>query len=230
MHYHKSWEKFVNSSKFLTAMQEFVENTPNLCPDKTNVFRFFNNDFDNAKCVILGMDPYKSTYINNNEIIPVATGRSFEVANVNLFTDKYKQKSLSMIFKALCYYKFDTIYSINDLRKEEFKDKIKYINIHDWFDAMEINGVIFLNSTLTTVIGKTGEHIRVWIKFMNELFNFININSNCKWLVWGNLALERVKEHIDNDKIIYSCHPASRMNNNFVEDCCFKKINSIKWF
>ena len=168
--------------------------------------------------------------MKEGEVLPVATGRAFEVADVDRWTDKYKQSSLSNIFKALCFYKFGKKYSMQELRDLELDDKIDFENIHDWFDAMEKSGVIFLNATLTTLEGRSGAHINIWQDFMNELITYINNNSNCSWLIWGSNALNRVKDIVDNDKIIYSCHPASRVKNDFIENNCFLKASKIMWY
>ena len=230
MRYDKSWEKFICESKYLSDMQDFVDKTKDICPSKEKVFRFFGCDIDRVKCVILGMDPYPSTYIRDGIRVPVATGRAFEVDNVETFIDKYKQQSLTNIFKTLCYYKFGKKYNIDELRSNDISHKIEYINIHKWFDEMEREGVMFLNATLTTTMGKSGAHIDVWKDFMDELIRFIDDKTKCKWLIWGNVALNRVKDIVDAKHIIYSCHPASRKDNNFVDDCCFRKIKNIRWF
>jgi uracil-DNA glycosylase len=211
-------------------MKRFVETTSNICPLKENVFRFFRCKLNKTKYIILGMDPYPSTYEENGVKKPVATGRAFEVANIDKWTDKYKQISLSNIFKALCFYKFNKLYSIFELRDLEKNNKINFINIHNWFDTMEERGVIFLNATLTTISGKSGVHEKEWSEFMNELILFINNNSKINWLIWGNVAYNRVKNIVSEDKIIYSCHPASRVKNDFISNNCFKKANKIEWF
>ena len=231
MEYHKSWEKFINNSKYLDKMIDFVSTTKNLCPSPDKVFRFLNCDISKVKYIILGMDPYPSTYkINGVKEVPVATGRSFEVANVENFTDKYKQSSLSNIFKALCYYKFNKKYNIEELRTI-FKDNSNdFVNTHFWFDEMEKRGVIFLNATLTTIIGKSGAHIKEWTYFMNELIKYIVLNQTCDWLIWGDKAFDRINGIVDKKNIIYSCHPASRINNDFIENNCFKKAKNIEWF
>lgn len=230
MEYHKSWKKFIESSKHFDKMLHFVESTDNICPLKDKVFRFLDCDFDNVKCIILGMDPYPSTYVKDGKTLPVATGRAFEVANVYKFTDRYKQQSLSNIFKTLCYYKFGKKYSMEELRSDAMTSKITFLKTSDWFDEMEREGVIFLNATLTTIVGKSGAHIDKWTDFMNELIRYIDSNVSCKWLIWGNVALNRVKGLVADKNIVYSCHPASRQNNDFVEDCCFKKVKDINWF
>lgn len=231
MNYHKSWENFINNSKYLKSMLDFIENTRNICPEKEKVFRFFTCDISRVKYIILGMDPYPSTYINSeNEEVPVATGRAFEVANIDEFTDKYKQSSLANIFKALCYYKFGKKNSMEELREIFKNEKASFINTHYWFDEMERRGVIFLNATLTTLVGESGAHISEWNNFMNELINYIVENFSCIWLIWGDKAMDRISGIVDKDNIIYSCHPASRVKNDFIENNCFKKANKIEWF
>ena len=119
MTFDASWDNLIKNSKYFKRMEEFVDKTKDICPSKENVFRFMNCKLDKVKCVILGMDPYPSTYIKDGKEVPVATGRAFEVANIDKFTDKYKQQSLSNIFKTLCYYKFGKIYNIESLRDEK---------------------------------------------------------------------------------------------------------------
>lgn len=225
-----SWDEFISSSRYFSDMLDFIDTEKDICPVKEKVFRFFECDIKNAKCIILGMDPYPSTYFDNGKEIPVATGRSFEVANVKLWTDKYKQVSLSNIFKALWYYKYNELISIRDIRKKIGNSDFKYINIHSWFDAMENQGVIFLNATLTTKRGCPDSHTKMWKDFINELLKYIgNKNKNVKWLIWGENAKNRISGIVNEKMIIYTCHPATRVNNTFVSDCCFKSVSDIKW-
>lgn len=230
MGYNYSWNKFIDKSLYYNKMIEFINVEKNICPNKEKVFRFMNCNLNDIKCIILGMDPYPSTYTYEGKEIPVATGRSFEVANVEKFTDKYKQQSLANIFKTLCYLKFGKKYSMEELRNETLINRIEYINTHLWFDEMEKQGVMFLNATLTTLAHTSGVHTKKWFDFMNELIIYINNNVKCKWLIWGKDALDRVKGLVDDKYLIYSCHPASRQNNNFIEDCCFRKVKEINWF
>ena len=229
MRYHISWKNFIAHSVHLSKMKDFIDETSDICPVKENVFRFLSCDLSTAKYIILGMDPYPSTYDDNGILKPVATGRSFEVANVDKWTDRYRQSSLANIFKALCFYKFHKVYSMEELRELDRLGKIDLINTHKWFDTMEDRGVIFLTATLTTIVGKSGAHTNVWKDFMNELITYINNNSKCMWLIWGSDALDRVKQIVSDDKVIYSCHPASRVKNDFIENNCFLKASLVNW-
>lgn len=228
--YHRTFENFIDNSQYYSVMLEFVDKTTNLCPTKDKVFRFLEADLSKLRCIILGMDPYPSTYLLDGEERPVATGRAFEVENIMYWTDKYKQISLTNIFKALCYLKFGKVYSIEEIRKNVNLENFKYLKVRDWFDAMEREGVMFLNATLTTIKNKSGEHIKVWTHFMNELLRYIVDNTaDVKWLIWGESARSRVENIVSDKNIIYTCHPATRNNNTFVKDCCFKRIKNIMW-
>lgn len=230
MKLNKSFEKFVKNSKYLPKMQEFISNCKNLCPKINNVFRFMNCDLNNTKCIILGMDPYSSTYFNDGIEEPVATGRAFELANITYWTEPHKQMSLTQIFKALTFLKFGKIYDIKSLREIVNKDCFKYLNIHDWFDEMEKEGVIFLNATLTTIINKSGAHEKIWKDFMDELLSYIvTMNKKITWMIWGESAKKRIEGIVDKNNIVYTCHPAARQNNTFIKDCTFERVKSINW-
>lgn len=220
MNINDSWKQFIENSKYYGEMLDFISKEKDIAPTKDKVFRFFNCDLNKCKEIVLGMDPYPSTYVKDGKILPVATGRSFEVENVEKWTDKYKQKSLMMMFKAFCYQKYEKDLPIQELRKLINEENFKYINIHDWFDKKEKEGTIFLNATLTTKINSSNSHYKIWEKFMNELISYIvSINPNIKWHIWGEEAYNRIKELVPIDMIYKTCHPASRVNNNFVKEC-----------
>lgn len=227
---HDTFKSFLKSSRYYKSMLDFVEKEKDIAPLKENVFRFLNFDLDKLKCIILGMDPYPSTYTLDGKDIPVATGRAFEVANVNKWTDHYRQTSLAVIFKTLYYFKTGKSLDMEMLRKID-ENEIKYIYIHDWFDNMESEGVMFLNASLTTKIGHPNSHNDIWSGFMDELIKYIvSYKNTIKWLIWGKNAYDRVSGLVHKNNIIYTCHPATRVNNTFISDCCFKKVKGIDWF
>lgn len=250
-------------------------------PESNKVFRFLENDINNIKYIILGMDPYPSYYIEDDIIKPIATGRSFEVSNIKSFKDKYKQKSLSMILKTLYYDKYNINIDINQLRSKiieidnthskniikklktkidssnnEVKVNLKIeiekkvlneLNINykginknkniiifnptSFFDITELQGILWLNSTLTVKANKSNSHTEIWKNFIDELIKYIkNKNNSIKYVLFGNNAINRVKNIIDKKNIISTCHPATRVNNNFIEQNCFKKMNDILFY
>ena len=92
-------------------------------------------------------------------------------------------------------------------------------------------GVLLLNTALTTQIGKPGTHQDYWKYFMAHLFNELSINKpNLVYLLLGKKA-EQWEDLIDNESnVIKASHPASAAYAKQHEwDCndCFNKVNEI---
>ena len=209
-------------------------------PSAENVLRFARVDINKIKVIILGMDPYPSSY-RRGELAsplerPVATGRSFEVANVDSWCQKFKQASLINILKSLYYLKFNKEENIENIRNEIKEKKFKILPPHEWFDKMEEEGVLFLNATLTVKKNKPNSHTFIWKNFMDDLIKYIcdfDKDKKIIWLLWGKNAYDRVcdatKDTNYKPKIIYKVHPASRVKNDFVVNNGFKEIKNINW-
>ena len=66
-----------------------------------------------------------------------------------------------------------------------------------WFDSMENQGILFLNSYFTCDIGKRSpqkkNHKKIWMEFSCKLLNEVsNRNPKIKWFVWGSEAKKLV--------------------------------------
>lgn len=210
-------------------------------PCYENIFRFANFDINNIKYVVLGMDPYPSYYIENGLIKPVATGRSFEVANISSWKQKTKQASFNNILKSIYYNITNKVDDIETIRNKLIEDndfneifprimdksenKMLFANPCRWFDNMENKGVMWLNATLTVKPNNPDSHTAYWKNFMDELICYIiENNKNIKWLIFGNKAKERVEKFVDKKNMYITCHPACRFNNTFIKDNIFKYI------
>ena len=223
----KCWESFFTIERIKELEIIFNKIGDNYFPLKEDVLRFLNLDLDNIKYVILGMDPYPSSYIKSGKSIPIATGRSFEVKNLKLWSSSFKQSSLKNIVKTVYFNETGKIENWNKIKMEIDDNNFLIKNPEEWFESLENQGVMFLNSSLTVKPGKPGSHIFIWNNFMNDLIKYINgYNNNIKWLVWGNNALKRIDGLIDNKKIIKSCHPR---NSTFIKENCLKGIKDINF-
>lgn len=266
-----SWKDYIYKESNLLELKKIErEIGKNYFPLTNSVFRFLETNLFKIKYIILGMDPYPSHFIENGKIIPIATGRSFEVKNIKSWKEKYKQKSLSMIIKTLYYDKYNIEPTIDELRnriieidyptankiinnikianKEIIKDliikaldlstndlntinkdkKIILFNPASFYDITELQGILWLNSTLTVKPENSGSHISIWNDYMNELFRYIVSNNNSiKYLIFGEKANNRIKDIVSKEKTIVTCHPATRMNNTFVQNDCFKELKDI---
>lgn len=164
-------------------------------PKKENVFKALKlTDFSDVKVVILGQDPYPEK--------DVANGLAFG-------TDSEKvPKTLIAIFKTLA---------------TELWLEGKYNNALD--AAMDLEGtslegwarqgVLLLNSSLTTEVGKTGSHRKIgWDKFISRILKFlIEKEERIVFLLWGQDAAsvaEKAGIFNQNKHVVLKCsHPSS---------------------
>ena len=92
-------------------------------------------------------------------------------------------------------------------------------------------GVLLLNTALTTQIGKPGTHQDYWKSFMSHLFDHLSENKpDLVYLLLGKKA-EQWADIIDNDdNIVIASHPASAAyakQHQWNCNDCFNKVNEI---
>lgn len=195
-------------------------------PRAERVLRFAQIDPASLRCVIVGMDPYPSHTVNRDgEIIPEATGRSFEVESVTDWGGKYRQASLRNILKSIYYMERGEVPTMETLREELASGSFPILPPHAWWDSLERQGVLFLNASLTVLPAHPGTHADLWDGFMTDLMSFIAGKvPQAVWLLWGNVAQNRVPETVTNK--ICSCHPRLP---GFVTECPFASLPDICW-
>lgn len=232
---HPSWDLLLTDD-FMSKLYEIetileampVMNDYRYFPEKENIMRFMKQDLSKIKCIILGMEPYASWYENENgEIVPVATGRSFEIDNVYSWQQKFKQSSLRNILKTVYYNETGVIKSLDEIREEMSAGDFVMSSPHEWFDELEQSGVMFLNATLTVEPNKPDSHTKMWENVMNDIIKYIDSNADAKWLLFGNKAQSRIIYALGEQLNIYKCcHPRLA---EFVNENIFAKIPEIDW-
>lgn len=98
-------------------------------------------------------------------------------------------------------------------------------------------GVLLLNASLTTSVGKTNAHAKIWKPFTDELIKYISHDSKCGpvdsliFMLWGKYAKEKMKI-INEDCIIYTwIHPSplaqssAKISDRFVNCDHFTEAN-----
>jgi len=157
-------------------------------PQIKNWFRAFEEcPYDQLKVVILGQDPYPG--------INQADGIAFSLKDTDIM-----QPSLGYVFRAIN----DTVYNGENVCYD--KDLTRWAN----------QGVLLLNTALTTSIGKIGQHYLIWQPFIAYILDWLS--WYCPGLVYifaGKKASDWADAINDNCYKYHVTHPASAKYNNY---------------
>lgn len=225
---HPSWNDFLTEEckEELSVIESKIGN--DYTPSNEKVLRFLSLDLTSLKVVILGQDPYKPA--------GVATGRSFEPSNLNDWSDKFRQVSLKNMIRLIykTYNHIEDYASIPSYSKLLKDNKFVMLKPHDWFNSLEEQGVLFLNTSLTCKIGVSNSHKDIWKQFSDNLISYIsNQRPDLYWFLWGTEAKSHLNKIVTNDKSKYvytSNHPMMCSINNeddFLKNNCFKDTSDI---
>jgi len=203
-----------------------LENTKtSFVPKREHIFKALNSNLNKIKVCILGMDPYKQ--------IDVATGLAFEVELSN-WENKKINTSLKNILKLIYFSYYGERKDICDIREEIRQEKIQVLEPNKIFKYWSEQGVLLLNTALTTEMNISGKHLGFWKEITGDLIEYISKrNEKIKYFLWGKKAQEYEK-YIYNGEIFKSKHPAIcgklKDKEDFMRSECFietKKI--INW-
>jgi uracil-DNA glycosylase len=201
-----------------------VEN--NYLPCYNNIFECFNySSVEDLNVVIMGQDPYPGKQYAN--------GLAFSTGNGKI------PPSLRNIFKELNY-EFDSLRNIFKELNYEFGTLRINSDLTDWAKQ----GVLLLNTVLTTETGKRDAHKKIgWEIFTSKLINYISLNmSHVCFMLWGNKS-QKLAKYINNESYIIQCsHPSPlsfyKSNVPMWQSYCFTEcsdylrdngIGYIKW-
>lgn len=171
-------------------------------PPLKQVFRAFECcPLKDLKVVMIGQDPYPQ--------INVADGIAFSCSN----TGK-PEASLRYIFKAL--------------EESVYKDGYTWDpNLERWSEQ----GILMLNTALTTSIGKVGTHYAIWNPFIIFLLDYLTIQQpGLIYVFLGKKAAELSDLIPDNNHKLFVSHPASAAYQDLEKwghDDVFNKISDL---
>lgn len=180
---------FILSSDFdklLTVLLKEAQVGQRFTPPLKQVFNAFEAcPYDKLRVVMLGQDPYPQ--------VGVADGIAFSCSN----TGK-PQPSMRYMFKEL----EDTVY----------KDGYTWDpNLARWSNQ----GILLLNTALTTSIGTVGRHYMLWQPFLAFLFDILMFDSpGLVYVFMGAKAKEWAGSVPDNNFKIFTTHPAYAAHTN----------------
>lgn len=182
---------FMYSSDFKNILQTLAQESSldrRFTPPLRDVFRAFKEcPYKKLKVVIVGQDPYPT--------IDVADGIAFSCSKTMKLQPSLKFM-LSEVNRTV--YNGDPISNSPDLTR--------------WANQ----GVLMLNTALTTQINKVGMHYNIWKPFLNYLFDFLsNYNNGLVYIYMGKEASTWADSVNDNCYKLFCAHPASAVYNKF---------------
>jgi len=196
---HKSWHIFfIKNYKIIKEINSYLETETAYAPNKLDIYKVFQTDYNKIKVIFLGQDPYHTPN--------VANGLSFCVNKNNKIPP-----SLLNIYKELnIEYPNKYIFNHGDISR--------------WFYE---ENILLLNCALTTLIHKPQSHILLWNNFTNKVIKFLAHRKDIIFLLLGNFA-KKYKNMLDNNIIVEGVHPSPlSAYSGFFNSDIFKKIDNI---
>ncbi len=222
---HEDYYDFFTVEK-VTAINSFIKcmeiRKIEYIPKNEYVFKALRSSISSRKVCILSNEPYSQGEI--------ATGLAFEVKNTSWVNHEINI-SLKNILKLLYKTYNGKMEDIEKIRKEICHNEFNILPPNELFKSWEKQGVLLLNSSLTAIEEKTGEHNKFWHPFTRDLMEYISTkNENIVYLLWGKDA-EQFEKNILNGEIIKSNHPAkgghSEGEKDFLKGDFFEKTKDI---
>ena len=196
---------FIQSSDFdkiLDALLAERDAGKRFTPPLKHVFRAFEECPEkDLKIVMIGQDPYPH--------FGIADGIAFSCG----LTQK-PQPSLKNMFEAI----EETVFQGYPTHQDP--DLTRWAN----------QGVLMLNSALTTQVDKVGTHYDIWKDFIMYVLDMLSLtNSGLIFMLLGAKAQELESVIGQNHYILKASHPASAAYTKTVWDCndIFNKANEI---
>ena len=179
---------FILSSDFDQILQVLLKEAQRgerFTPTLKQVFRAFEEcPYDKLKVVMLGQDPYPQ--------FEVADGIAFSCSN-----NGKVQKSLKFMFQEL----EDTVYPDGYTWDPDLKR---------WSNQ----GILLLNTALTTGVSKVGVHYILWQPFIAFLLDVLMYqNPGLIYVFMGQKAKEWADSVPENNYKLFTVHPAAAAHN-----------------
>lgn len=196
---------FIHSSDFEDLIQKLIDakdNGKRFTPPLKYVFRAFEEcPYNNVRVVIIGQDPYPQ--------LGVADGLAFSCSLTGV-----EQPSLKFMFDAI----ETTVFP--DRPRQQDPDLTRWAS----------QGVLLLNTALTTEVGKPATMYDIWNPFLVYLLDILNHDHGSTiFILMGKKAHEFEELLGSHHHIFKVAHPASAAYAGQVWDCqdVFNKANQV---
>lgn len=190
----------INASDVNRALKSIYKDNPT--PSLNNIFDAFKLcDYDNLKVIWLGQDPYPQK--------GVATGIAF--------ANKKETKAISPSLQVLRDSAFKYLTNLN-------KDAKFDVTLESW----ERQGVLMLNSSLTTRVGSIGTHTMIWRPVIKNFISKLSwIKPDLVYILSGGIANSFKPYITDSLGIVSTVHPSFCIRTNTPFPDVFNEVNNI---
>ncbi|MBP3952735.1 uracil-DNA glycosylase [Bacillus suaedae] len=228
---HESWVPFLTKARQEEIAEIEQKIGDNYNPtDPSVILRFLTVNLDQVSVVWLGQDVYPME--------GVATGRAFEVGGLASWNRPFRQVSLKNIIRLIHkttndIANYEEIKSFKEIQKELEEKRFSLAAPNKWFNKLEEQGVLFLNTSFTCEVGIPNSHKDIWANFSQAVLQYIsNRNPNIIWFLWGKEAISN-KQYIKAGIFYESRHPmmcSSKYPDDFLKFEGFKATKEkIDW-
>lgn len=209
----KDWKEILLHDEIIDELhlilEQLVDIKDEITPNIEDIFTFAKFPLNDLKVVILSLDPYPTS------------GQAHGIAFSTLDDEKCPV-SLRNIFKVL----------IKDKLIEEVPESF---NLIPWSNQ----GILLLNTALTTLIGKSNMHTKLWKIYMDFVIKHIakyHKKNELIWCLWGNEAQSKqnlIEKYSKKNQVLKYVHPSVYGSQSFKECDHFtiihEKYPDIKW-
>lgn len=197
---------FIFSNEFDTILLTLIKDSQEdrrFTPFIKYVFRAFEEcPYDELKVVLIGQDPYNG--------IEQSDGLAFSCA-----FEKKPLPALEYLLQAVN----DTVYESESISTD--KDLKRWSN----------QGILMLNSALTTTIGKPNSHVKLWRPMMAYLLDYLKIyNPGLCYILMGRTSEQLVDYLSEKDPLFILTHPMNAISlgkKKWPCDDVFRKVSEI---
>jgi len=197
---------FIYSSDFdniITQLARLSLDGKRFTPTLKQMFRAFEEcPLNELKVIVIGQDPYPQ--------IGVADGIAFSCSNT-----MESQPSLE--------------YMLNEINRTVYNGHPGSLDLD--LARWSNQGILMLNTALTTTVGKIGQHYPIWKPFLAYLFDYLTWNeTGLVYIYMGKQAQEWSDAVNDNNYKFFVSHPASAAYNKqerWDSENVFVKANEV---
>ena len=201
-------DRYLFSNEFQKCLETLVDDVnygKRFTPKVKNFFKAFKEcKHDKTNVIIVGQDPYPNLIINGDKGLNAADGLAFSCS-----ITKQEQSSLSKIFDEL---------------EKQYPDYVRDTDLTRWANQ----GVLLLNTALSTQINKVGTHYHLWESFITKVIRYINDNLKGIVFVFMGKKAKAFSKYINQHPVLYCEHPAAAAYNKRNWKCnnIFNEVNS----